>query len=208
MVACLFWAISKARNAVTFESQKHNIGSILKEGLFWYNRYKEFDDDFLQIANTATASESSYQTGSSQQVHWMPPKHNFHKINVDAAVKDFLSSCAVVATDSNGSILSGGCHILTQNNPLIAEVQGFLLAFQLAAKEDYARVIIEGDCQTIVNILNGRATFTPWRILGIIERIQTLHSTMVDVEFSFVQRGANSTAHKLAKYVIQHNSHL
>ncbi|KAI3923622.1 hypothetical protein MKW98_011252, partial [Papaver atlanticum] len=59
MVACLFWAIWKARNAVTFESQKHNIGSILREGLFWY---KEFDDDCLQIANTATAPESSYQT--------------------------------------------------------------------------------------------------------------------------------------------------
>ncbi|XP_026399988.1 uncharacterized protein LOC113295875 [Papaver somniferum] len=167
MCACLLWAIWKERNALVFENQKPNIGHIIRDGLFWYNRYNIMEGE----DNNATRPVSMPQVITSQLSQWLPPRQNYVKINVDVAVEDFHSSCAVIATNSNGDFLRRGCQFLKQNNPLIAEAYGFLLAFQLAEKEGFNKIIVEGDCQEVVYILNGQTTMTPWRVLGIIERI-------------------------------------
>lgn len=87
----------------------------------------------------------------------------------------------------------------------MAEADGFALAVEVAIWRGFDSVIIKGDCQVVVNILNGTARSSPRRIWRFIDSIKSLARSVNRVQFNFVPKSANSTAHTLAAHASSNN---
>ncbi|OVA12762.1 hypothetical protein BVC80_8543g9 [Macleaya cordata] len=72
---------------------------------------------------------------------------------------------------------------LGEDKALKAEARAFLKGIELARALNLSSIILEGDSQTLINILKGRFSNTPWRI-------------------PYIPRRANSVAHCLAKLAL------
>lgn len=159
-------------------------------------------DDTSDSANIIDVISDTVQL---EILAWCPPPENFIKINVDAAILLGKSAAAAIARDHNGNIVAVSTAIYNQTFPQVAEAYGFLLAVELGHKLHLQSISVEGDCQTVVKVLNGEAGHTPWRILGTIECITFLADQFSSISYNFVKRRANSAAHNLASYAVKHN---
>ena len=71
---------------------------------------------------------------------------------------------AVVCRDSNGSIVAANCQEECPSEPLWAESKAALLAASLARKEGFARVVLEGDAQSVIKAILNPSTTPHWSI--------------------------------------------
>ncbi|XP_026378734.1 uncharacterized protein LOC113273191 [Papaver somniferum] len=135
---------------------------------------------------------------------WTSPPEGVIKINVDATFNLGYSAAAAVARDHNKNIVAVASTIQYQSKPQVAEAAAFLLATKLAQQMQFRNCIIEGDCQTVVEVLNGEKN-VPWRILRMIQEIKNISQSFRSVTYNFVKRKANSAAHNLASYAVKHS---
>ncbi|XP_026435722.1 uncharacterized protein LOC113333468 [Papaver somniferum] len=185
MGACLWWAIWNARNKVVFEKRSFNIQTIINEGLYWYNSYKDSEaDDVDGIQPPVTQP-------ANQVLQVIPPVPHFIKVNADAAVAADKSYAAAIARDEHGSILGAGSVIFNTTSPLITEAHSFLLAIDFAQRLE---VILQKKNKTI-----------PWRIIHTTNEIGSRTSFFNSLEYSFIPKRSNYMAHDLATYAKRHN---
>lgn len=78
-----------------------------------------------------------------------------------------------------------------------------MLTIRWANQESYNLVIVEGNCVRVMNTLS--KVFLSLRNLRTMEMVQSASSTLLIVEYCFLQREANSLFHSLGKYVAEHN---
>ena len=123
-----------------------------------------------------------------QQKWTLPPKDVF-KINVDVATssKDQKVGLAAVITNSNGKSA--------------AEAEAIEWGFQVAKEAALSSLIIELECQEVVELINntnGSITAVHW----IISKIQHHKRDFPTVKFLFVPRNCNAHAHSFAKFAL------
>ena len=105
----------------------------------------------------------------------------------------------VVCKDSNGSIVAAESQEECLGEPLWAESKAALLAASLARKEGFARVVLEGDAQSVIKAILNPSTTPHWSINAIIEDIRVTLNSFVSWNASFVFRDSNFVAHSLAQ---------
>ncbi|XP_026378563.1 uncharacterized protein LOC113273002 [Papaver somniferum] len=194
--ACIWWAIWKARNNLVFEKTPISIQGIINDGLYMFNSYsKEVDGENELVTRNMEFSQSNHHATA-----WQAPPANFIEINVDAAVADDKAFPTAIARDSSGTILGAGSRIVNTTITLVAEAHGFLLAFDLARRTEAHNIIVEGDCQQVIYILQKKNNSIPWRIAHLIDEIKSKSLTLDSVEFLFVPKRVNYLAHNLADY--------
>nr|XP_023888299.1 uncharacterized protein LOC112000408 [Quercus suber] len=130
---------------------------------------------------------------------WKPPPLGWIKCNFDAVVKLDKVVLVVVCRDSNGSIVAVESQEECPGEPLWAESKAALLAATLARREGFARVVLEGDAQSVIKAILKPSTTPHWSIKAIIEDIRTTLNSFVCWNASFVFRDSNVVAHSLAQ---------
>ena len=92
---------------------------------------------------------------------WVPPPHDFHKINVNGASSDLenSSSIGVVIRDSLGKVVAALSKPLqvcftAELSEIMALEHGVLLAQEL----QLSRIIIESDSQNAIQVVQDKAT--------------------------------------------------
>ncbi|XP_026378518.1 uncharacterized protein LOC113272952 [Papaver somniferum] len=194
--ACMWWDLWKSRNKVVFDKAPINIPSILREGLYWFNSHYNTD---VQAGGRSMLSLVPLQHFESPL--WYPPPATHIKINVDAALSSD-KSFAAVARNYHGGFVGAETIRLNTTFPLVDEAHGFVRAIQLVGR---LKVIVEGDCQMVVMILQTKTTSVPWRISRLIDEINNKATALNSVEFQFVPKRVNNVAHDFAKFATRHN---
>ncbi|KAK9990719.1 hypothetical protein SO802_025704 [Lithocarpus litseifolius] len=90
-------------------------------------------------------SKTKHTTPDSSTPNWSPPPPGTIKINVDAAISSSNAALAVVARNSQGSLLNIWARITPLRSPLQAEAEAMAWAVHLATRERWSHVIFEGD---------------------------------------------------------------
>ncbi|XP_026451472.1 uncharacterized protein LOC113351752 [Papaver somniferum] len=144
--ACLLWAIWKARNNLIYEKNNISIEVIIRDGMYWFNKFYYYEE----VSNGDMSTRSISSGSQNVMTQWCAPPTGKIKINVDVACKGDRASCAVVARDWHGNHLCSETMILPHDSPVITEANGFLLAANLASRMNFNQVILEGYSITVV----------------------------------------------------------
>ncbi|XP_026378745.1 uncharacterized protein LOC113273202 [Papaver somniferum] len=150
MGATICWALWKARNSLVFENKQLQVQEILKIFGYWFNLY-------FGVAETMETEGASqpHVTDNNHTHTWIPPPTDTFKINVDAAAKNGHYASAAIVRNHEGKCCGASTRLGSSDALVEAEADGFSLDVDLAVWLGLESIIIEGDCQVVVNILNG-----------------------------------------------------
>ena len=98
----------------------------------------------------------------------------------------------------------GSIKLAHTNNPLEAETKALLAALQQTWIRGYTQVLIEGDCQTLINLINGTSSHSS--LANHLEDIRFWSNKFASIQFGFIRRKGNKLAHVLAKYGCTYSS--
>ena len=136
----------------------------------------------------------------SKEVVWSPPPKNWIKINFDVAIREEKTTVAVVGRDDNGYLLLTWSKHFESGNSLLGEARAAWFAMNCAVNEGFRNIILEGDAWNVIEPLK-KSDITPhWSIKSILEDIVFFVNNFSNVEFSFVHRKGNVSAHLLAQW--------
>lgn len=93
----------------------------------------------------------------------------------------------MVCRDNNGSIISAQSQDECPGESLWVESKAALLAASLARKKGFARVVLEGDAQSVVKAILNPSTTPPWVINAIIEDTCVILNSFVCWNASFLE---------------------
>ncbi|XP_059445373.1 uncharacterized protein LOC132177154 [Corylus avellana] len=181
--------------------------SVLHGGLFTHP---------VQVVHTAERRLQEYKTAQAKEggtyidveekreIKWQSPSVGIFKANWDVALNN-TSKCmgiGVLVRDHLGKINAALCKTVEAYlEPVIAEAMGALRAIELCREMWIQEVIFEGDCKTVVQAINCKEY--QWSRYGqVVEDSKTLLGDIRRWEMRHVNRGANTTAHGLAKFAI------
>jgi ribonuclease HI len=138
---------------------------------------------------------------------WSPPPEDFVKLNFDGASKGNPGAAGygVVFRNHLGHILVIGAGPLGHSTNNAAELWGLIKGLQLAIKNNFTKILVEGDSQVIISllrrILNGANpdSISPsWRLSHGLQIITGLmHPNQVIIP-AHIRRKANQVADELA----------
>ncbi|MCL7025772.1 hypothetical protein MKW94_018111 [Papaver nudicaule] len=133
--------------------------------------------------------------------HWNPPGANVTKVNVGVVVVSWdTAACGVIAR-GHFAEFKGCCteYLLVQSFEE-AEAKAFLTGVQFAVRNGLTKVVIEGDAQNIIKILNDAKHPVPSRIRPVIKQIKKVAEKLCSVEFRYIKKSVNMVACTLANY--------
>jgi ribonuclease HI len=172
-------------------------GSLLNAPSFNNGRY-------IPLSNgTPLPSPPTFRSPS----YWSPPPEGYIKLNFDGASKGNPGAAGygIVFRDHRGHILiisAGSLGHSTNNN---AELWGLLKGLNLARKNGFTKLIVEGDSQIIINILrrmlNGvhpDRLAPSWRLSLGLQILSDLLQPNQAIIPSHIRRKANQVADDLA----------
>lgn len=73
---------------------------------------------------------------------------------------------------------------------------------QMALDLDLCKIIIESDCQRLINVINQVSKLPDWRCDVVLDVIQNLKSGLLSYQFRWIGRSANSGADWQAKLAL------
>ncbi|XP_075675255.1 uncharacterized protein LOC142644554 [Castanea sativa] len=155
----------------------------------------------LEYAKTFSKEEAVAKDKSANG--WEALEDGWIKINVDAAVTENATALAVVARNKNGEVLKVWSRKHEGCSPLLAEAAAVYWVIQLAQKENWQHIIIEGDAKSCFDPLTIPNLQPHWSIATTISNILDLSNFFLNCKFSWVRRCCNNAAHVAAKYAIR-----
>ncbi|XP_074318781.1 uncharacterized protein LOC141655610 [Silene latifolia] len=130
---------------------------------------------------------------------WKRPVGEVMKVNIDAAVIAGVGvGLGAVCRDERGEVV--WCAVeqgMVEMDPAEAEAAAILYGLKEARRRNNSRVILEGDCSTVIHDLQkqrkGRSS-----IYLIYNDIYALCNFFDSISFNWVRRDFNKVAHELA----------
>ncbi|XP_021742857.1 uncharacterized protein LOC110708937 [Chenopodium quinoa] len=189
--AFLAWCIWGERNQKVFSDKTTPNPVLLARAIRLSEEYGLYSKKVhVSFAKSKTRSKNS----------WTAPPDGFIKINADASLsEDGWVGLGVVARDSAGSVAFAA----TRRSkawwpPEIAEGKAICMAVRLAKSHGYKDVIIESDCQVLIDRLSKATTFFS-DLDNVLEDVLYLSSFFNSCFWAHVKIGGNVAAHHLAK---------
>ena len=190
----LIWRIWKARNNAVFnkfrESPSNTVLSAKAETQDWLNATQ----------SQKKATPHTRQT-TENNTKWRNPPATYVKCNFDAGfdVQNLETTGGWIIRIQCGTPISwGSMKLVHTSNPLEAEIKALLAALQQTWIRGYTQVLMEGDCQTLINLVNGSSSHSS--LANHLEDIRFWANKFASIEFGFIRRKGNKLAHVLAKY--------
>ena len=100
--------------------------------------------------------------------------------------------------DIVGNLLLAWLEQFESGNSLLGEVRVAWCAMRCAMNEGFKNIILEGDVWNVIEPLKKSDVAPHWSIRSIFENILYFANCFSNVEFSFVHRKSNISAHLLA----------
>ncbi|KAJ9189349.1 hypothetical protein P3X46_000657 [Hevea brasiliensis] len=138
---------------------------------------------------------------------WTPPPFSQIKINFNAAVNKHHGFGAItgIARNNLGHPIAWFCkRIIDIIDPMVLESLACHKAALLAKNKSFHLVFLEGDAQLVIQATKGGIIQSD--LHGIFNDIAHLSSELSDITFNCVPRACNSTAHNIAKKMLQDDS--
>ncbi|KAL5775240.1 hypothetical protein ACOSP7_012797 [Xanthoceras sorbifolium] len=143
-----------------------------------------------------------------RQSRWIRPRPGVVKINTDAGISlnNSKVGLGVIIRGSDGQVLAScGKPLKALHSPLIAKSLAVLCGISLSVDARLVPASLETDSETLVKLVNSNAAPLSEVGLFVSEIVQALNSGVL-VNFSFVPRLANATAHCIAKTTLSLDS--
>ncbi|KAL0365727.1 UNVERIFIED_CONTAM: hypothetical protein Sangu_0670300 [Sesamum angustifolium] len=186
--------------------------------IWWFRNQRAMDGTWvepLQASDFAAQYLDSYlsqvdasarQVCPSSTAAWIAPSADCVKINFDGAV--FVTEGAIgvgiVARDSQGQCMAWLSHrVFCAGNGELAEAWAAQEAIQLAVRKGWRKVVIEGDCASLIKKLADSirdSSLLDPLVADILRYADNFHLCL----FSWVKRSGNAVAHHLAQSVVGH----
>lgn len=151
------WRIWKSRNILVFQHKHQNWSKVLRlakeDSEEWMN-VEDFADNYHQQQSEVADNRHQQTQG------WSKPEMNWVKCNYDAS---FTNSETTIQADwlfrDAEGVFKGAAQAKgpAGQTPLESECQGLIQAMQHSWTKGYNKVIFEGDCQELTNLLHGKA---------------------------------------------------
>lgn len=188
----LCWQLWKLRNDMVFEHINTPPRLGVSRALDWAAEYKIA----LGPLNKVVPDKRSER--------WRCPPLNVVKINFDAAYHkdDDKYGLGFIARDSKGIFLLAGSKTVWHCGSVEeAEARAMGWALSVAANQSWPRIILEGDCKTIIDTLNGGGR-RHYSVQAILDNLLVAGAQFSSLVFSFCYRVCNSGAHRLARWAV------
>ncbi|XP_048502752.1 uncharacterized protein LOC125498565 [Beta vulgaris subsp. vulgaris] len=187
----LAWSIWGERNNVVFNN-KHTPPRVLLD------RAKRNAEDFGSYAKRIYPAWPQITPRSSRI--WLAPPAGFTKLNVDASLAvDGWVGLGVVARQADGEVLFAATRRIRAHwSPEVAEAKAILMAVRLSKRYGFQEIILESDCQLVINKLLKNAL----RLSDLDSILHDILSSSVgfkSISWSHVRRDGNFVAHHLAR---------
>ncbi|XP_048495895.1 uncharacterized protein LOC125495272 [Beta vulgaris subsp. vulgaris] len=131
---------------------------------------------------------------------WLAPPPGIIKLNVDASlIVEGWVGLSAVARDSGGSVLFSAIRrVRSYWSAEIAEAKAIEMAIRLGKRYALQAVIVESDCQVVINRLSKNAIYLADLDI-ILYNILSSCVCFTSIIWSHVKRDGNAVAHHLAK---------
>jgi len=143
--------------------------------------------------------EKDSPSSSPSNEYWKPPQSGCFKLNFDAGrTNEDWHGWGFLVRNHEGEVVLAG---VQQNKGFVSpeeeEARACLYALRTAIAHGYRRLMIEGDCQSLLRKLQLR--LVPNNFLGfILSDILSLSEQLDFCVWKFVKRGCNEVAHAIA----------
>ena len=137
---------------------------------------------------------------SSKDVVWSPPPKSWIKLNFDATIREEKTTVVVMGRDTAGNLLLAWSKQFESRNSLLGEARAAWYAMRCAMNEGFQNIILEGDARNVIEPLKKSDVTSHWSIGSILEDILFFANCFSNVDFSFVHRKGNVSAHLLAQW--------
>ncbi|XP_020878678.1 uncharacterized protein LOC9300169 isoform X2 [Arabidopsis lyrata subsp. lyrata] len=185
------WHIWKSRNNFIFNQIRENPS---KSALQAKTDIREW------IETTGLNATPLHGRDTIIDTNWTRPPTHVIKCNYDAGFNSVSGHVTGgwIIRDSNGFSKCWGAATLHQaRSPLEAEGHALLFALQQTWLRGFTAVMFEGDCEVLINIINGVSNDIA--IDGLHRDILFWKAKFRDVSFVHTNRLCNKVAHSLAK---------
>ena len=190
----LIWRIWKARNNVVFNKFRESPSKTVLSA-------KAETHDWLNATQSHKKTPSPTRQIAENKIEWRNPPATYVKCNFDAGfdVQKLEATGGWIIRNHYGTPISWGSMKLAHtSNPLEAETKALLAALQQTWIRGYTQVFMEGDCQTLINLINGTSFHSS--LANHLEDISFWANKFASIQFGFIRRKGNKLAHVLAKY--------
>ena len=157
-----------------------------------------FPGKFLKSSWSIKKLGMSKMRDHPKDVVWSPPPKSWIKLNFDAVIHEEKTTVAVVGRDIVGNLLLAWLEQFESGNSLLGEARVAWCAMRCAMNEGFKNIILEGDAWNVIEPLKKSDVAPHWSIRSIFENILYFANCFSNVEFSFVHRKGNISAHLLA----------
>ena len=142
-----------------------------------------------------------------KEVLWQPPILNWVKCNIDGASRGNPgpSSCGGIFRDSTAAFLGAFSFNLGVGNPLTAELNGAMIAIEMASQKGWNHLWIETDSMLVTLAFKSKI-IVPWNLRNRWDNCLHLISSMSFI-VSHVYREGNYCVDKLAGIGLDLNTH-
>ncbi|XP_020866161.1 uncharacterized protein LOC110224440 [Arabidopsis lyrata subsp. lyrata] len=191
----ILWRIWRSRNKLVFQSRQNG----------WWRDLRDASHDAEEWITHGLNNQSSTTSMTSapscpHQRRWKKPRPGWIKCNYDGSFvnQNNGATTAYIIRDNSG-VYKGAAQATGVNvtSAFEAECQSLILAMQQLWVKGYIRIIFEGDCKLLVNVLNGSTT--KFDAINWIQEIQDWGKKFEAIEYSWAHRSTNQPADILAK---------
>ncbi|KAL0340131.1 UNVERIFIED_CONTAM: hypothetical protein Sradi_4529900 [Sesamum radiatum] len=202
--------------ALQLNSQRFGLFLCVCWVIWWFRNQRAMDGTRLepvQASNFAAQYLDSYLSqvdasarpvSSSSSAVWIAPSANCVKINFDGAVfaAEGAIGVGIVARDSQGRCMAWLSHrVFRAGSGEMAEAWAAREAIQLAVRKGWRKVVIEGDCASLIRKLadgTRDSSLVDPVVVDILKYAVNFHPCL----FSWVKRSGNAVAHHLAQSAV------
>ena len=136
----------------------------------------------------------------SKDVIWSPPPKCWIKLNFDVAIREEKTIVVVLGRDTAGNLVLARSEQFESGNSLLGEARATWYAMRCVVNEGFQNIILEGDAWNVIEPLKKLDVTPHWSIKSILQDILFFVHRFSNVEFSFVHRMDNVSAHLLAQW--------
>ncbi|CDP16895.1 unnamed protein product [Coffea canephora] len=198
LVGVILWNLWNNRNGAIFDGPYRDPLSLVSLSIAFLNQFHEANSK--DKCDMSTSLQSRLSIG-----HWIRPNAGFVKANFDGAVfmDDKSSGVGVIIRDDTGSFIAGhySKKILGILEPNVVESYAAKHAAQLLQSLGFNKIVLEGDSQKVIKMMN-RLESDDSSCGLLIDDTIVLCQEFMCWEVSWISRLFNVPAHNFAKYAI------